>query len=275
MSVGLAAGIAGLAPANAATSAPPDITDTSTPPLPYRVPDTVIDKQIPADIDWDTVRSHDVRQLLPDSELGTLLDQQAPFSYGSGTKWSDAIPRIPREPGGEYERSGQNSFFIGKLQEKAPISYSTPQVMGPMDLTYSVSSSVTKTHTEQTGWTFGGSVGVKVPGISPSFSFGYSRVSSDSVAYQQASTLSAKYSVPDGKYGDIEVRKAGGEYLGYVFTQVNGGWQMSPVKFFVKAPGYDQPVTWNPATVDPTTHRVIGVGPARGTDDTDTQEENR
>ncbi|WP_232534938.1 hypothetical protein [Nocardia terpenica] len=242
-------------------------------PVPYNVPEYVVQKNLPNGVDWYSVDSADVEKVFPNNELGQQLDAHAPYHFSDAhpdLTWSHevAIDNFDRVPGDDTFSSRGYTFFVGKILEKAPVNLETDPVLGPASDTYSITNTVTKTHNVFQGWTTGGSVdfGYQSPGgggsVGPTWT--YSKMDNDGTSYQTSSSQQAEFDVPANKWGAIQIRKAGGEYIGYVVSWDSSAsrWDLSPAEYFVKAPGVDYAGTWNQVILNPTTRQILSVGPA-------------
>ncbi|MEU1731376.1 hypothetical protein [Streptosporangium sp. NPDC020145] len=166
--------------------------------------------------------------------------------------------------------------FAGRREIRYPCVNSTHSSMGPLSNSYTVTESISKTHSETSGWSVGGKVGVKIskPGggdASGEVSYTYSQSSTNSTTWLTGSSETSNMTVEKNQWGRIDVFAAGGYYNGYVFFDVSKYYNSEHNKyiypansiypclvfnkpylgldrnlFFVKSPNAPHPTIWLP-----------------------------
>ena len=262
--------VAGVAAPSHASIAPPlnseGVTGTAsngdrapiTPPfgLPYSVPTTVTTTQYAKQL-----------QLVSPDDLSQHANALARDVDGY-------VPAMVQEQAGTTcdlggivlaSMNGETSKFwtVLELDEVAPVTSNTNPLLGVAGSTISdmVTTSSTRSTSESSGITAGGTLSAKFAGSGADGMLTYTQMETDTVAYSSGENQTATVEVLNGdigKYVSLETRAAGGNYVGYMYSESPSStghpiYSRCAVAGFVKAPGVRAVATWDKVVTDPQT----------------------
>ncbi|QMU69685.1 hypothetical protein [Streptacidiphilus sp. P02-A3a] len=111
----------------------------------------------------------------------------------------------------------------GTLSVRYPWAVSTDTVEGPTKLSYTVTNTISNTHSETDGYSVGGSLKVSIGGIGdPSFSGSYTHSSTNSTTWTSTGAVGSDLTAEKKQWGRIDLFKIGGTYEGYLFFVLHG-----------------------------------------------------
>ncbi|WP_052850018.1 hypothetical protein [Streptomyces avicenniae] len=153
------------------------------------------------------------------------------FAKGGGVTFIDSTSTNEAEKyiydhfGDFLEAAGGANRLVtsGTLDVRYPWAVSTDTAQGPTKLSFTVTNTISNTHSETDGYSVGGSFKISVGGIGdPSFSGSYTHSSTNSTTWTSTGAVGSDLTVADKQWGRIDLFKVGGTYERYLFFILRG-----------------------------------------------------